>query len=406
MSECIVVGGVYRERCRLPEGTDDTWGSGGRAAAVIAGLGLKVVLYSAVDERNAPILESHAENFRFEVMETRVKRSPEFQYVHGLSAPMIWPAAIPETVRIEVRAKNALVFGMLEADCLVQAERVVYDPQNPIAPTPIHMESRATSLAYVLNGAEARGLTGIADPFRAAEEIVNRFGAEVVIVKQGPRGALVCEKGRTTRVPAYRTDAVWPIGSGDVFAAVFAARWAAQGFSAIEAAGQASKAAALYCNSRVLPILAKDLETTDGFPFRTLSTKEETLEKDHFDVYLAGPFFNTGQRWLLEESLGALRTMGLRVFSPLHEVGVGEAHEVAPHDLDGLRRSRVVFALIDGLDPGTMFELGYARSLQKPVVVLAESTPEEPLKMVRGTDCEVVSDFVSAIYRVVWALQE
>lgn len=102
----------------------------------------------------------------------------------------------------------------------------------------------------------------------------------------------------------------------------------------------------------------------------------------------------------------ALRAMGLRVFSPLHEVGLGQAHEVAPRDLDGLRSSRAVFALIDGLDPGTIFELGYARSLEKPVVVLAESASDESLKMVKGTDCEVVPDFVSAIYRVAWAAQE
>jgi nucleoside 2-deoxyribosyltransferase len=62
-------------------------------------------------------------------------------------------------------------------------------------------------------------------------------------------------------------------------------------------------------------------------------------------------------------------------------------------------------ALVDGLDPGTVFEIGFARSLGKPVVALAESTGEEPLKMISGSGCDVVSDFVTAMYRVAWNAQ-
>jgi hypothetical protein len=405
MNAFTVVGGVYRERCRLPIRTDDTWGSGARAAAVIAGLGLKVILHSPIDARNAPILASHAENFSFQTVATTVKTSPEFRYDHGLSTPAIWPLVEPNSIRLDVDAENVLVFGMLEARCRVRAKRVVYDPQNPTSPEPIQLEPGSRRLAYVLNGTEVRALTGIADTLRAAERIVKEFGAEVVVVKQGPRGAMVYENGQAEQVPAYRTDFVWPIGSGDVFAAVFAARWAGQGFSAVDASIHGSRAAALYCNSRVLPITSAELESTT-FPFRTLSIKDKPLRTGEFQVYLAGPFFNIGQRWLLEESLGALRAMGLKVFSPLHEVGLGDGHEVAHQDLNGLRSSHALFALADGLDAGTIFEVGYARSLGKPVVILAESTAEEPLKMMIGTSCEVVPDFVSAIYRSAWAALE
>jgi len=50
-----------------------------------------------------------------------------------------------------------------------------------------------------------------------------------------------------------------------------------------------------------------------------------------------------------------------------------------------------------------VFEAGYARAHQKPVVAFAQCTPEESLKMIAGTGCEVVDDFVTAIYRVAWA---
>jgi len=98
--------------------------------------------------------------------------------------------------------------------------------------------------------------------------------------------------------------------------------------------------------------------------------------------------------------------LGLKVFSPLHEVGIGDGEQVAPQDIDGLRRSRTVLALIDGLDAGTVFEVGFARSLQKPVVIFAQSTAEEPLKMMKGSGCQVVTDFVSALYRAAWTAQE
>jgi len=86
----------------------------------------------------------------------------------------------------------------------------------------------------------------------------------------------------------------------------------------------------------------------------------------------------------------------------LHDVGLGDGDDVAPKDIEGLKASRCVLALIDGLDTGTVFEVGYARSLAKPVIALAESTPLEALKMIAGTKCEIVSDFVTAIYRTAW----
>jgi Nucleoside 2-deoxyribosyltransferase/pfkB family carbohydrate kinase len=406
MNAISVVGGVYRERCRLPIRSDETWGSGGRAAAVIAGLGLKVVLHSPVDSRTAPILSRLAESFKFQTAAVSVDISPEFRYEHGLSVPIIWPSVTDEAVQFDVDAESVLIFGMLEAKCRVRARNIVYDPQNPTSPKPIQYESGSRRLAYVLNGAELYGLTGVDDPLNGAERIVREFGAEVVVVKQGTRGALVYENGKAERIPAYRTDSVWPIGSGDVFAAVFAARWAVQGLSAIEASSQASRAAALYCDSRVLPIASEEFDPTSAFPFATLSIKNKPLSEEEFHIYLAGPFFNIGQRWLLEESLLAFRGMGLRVFSPLHEIGMGEAHQVAAKDIDGLRRCRAVFALVDGIDAGTIFEVGYARSLGKPVVALAESTTEEPLKMMVGMSCDVVPDFVSAIYKAAWIALE
>ncbi|WP_236961022.1 nucleoside 2-deoxyribosyltransferase [Methylobacterium durans] len=124
-------------------------------------------------------------------------------------------------------------------------------------------------------------------------------------------------------------------------------------------------------------------------------------------IYLAGPFFDLAQRWLVEEALERLQALGAPVFSPLHEVGMGRpAQETATADLEGLDRCAAVLALLDGADPGTLFEVGYARAHGKPVVVLAERVEDLHLTMLAGSGCAVVRDLTSALYRTVWAAME
>ncbi|WP_253609900.1 MULTISPECIES: nucleoside 2-deoxyribosyltransferase [unclassified Bradyrhizobium] len=120
-------------------------------------------------------------------------------------------------------------------------------------------------------------------------------------------------------------------------------------------------------------------------------------------MYLAGPFFDLGQRWVVEEVYRALADLGARVFSPLHEVGTGQSPDaIAEADLEGLRGCSKVLALLDGADPGTIFEVGYARALGIPVVALAERLERENLTMIAGAGCEVTQDLASAIYHVIW----
>jgi hypothetical protein len=105
-----VVGGVYRERCRLPSNSDETWGSGGRAAAVIAGLGLDTTLHTAIDRQTEGLLASLAQTYGFETVAENVAVTRQFQYDHALSSPLIWPRISQETTHLAVEAENVLVF--------------------------------------------------------------------------------------------------------------------------------------------------------------------------------------------------------------------------------------------------------------------------------------------------------
>jgi nucleoside 2-deoxyribosyltransferase len=119
-------------------------------------------------------------------------------------------------------------------------------------------------------------------------------------------------------------------------------------------------------------------------------------------VYLAGPFFTLAQLWLVEQARADLTAMGLRVFSPYHDVGHGSAEDVVMLDLAGIDTADLVFAIGDGMDSGTVYEIGYARAKGKPVVMYAENESDENKKMMRGSGCVLHDDYVSAIYETLW----
>jgi hypothetical protein len=402
MSEGITIaGGFYREKCRFPF-SDEIWGSGGRAAAAIGALGLDVTLVTLADQETEPNLASIAEVIGFKYSAGRISQTVSFHYDHGLSVPIIWPP--PHTLnhmKLQASAECVLQFGMLDANVEVKAATAVYDPQEPVSPRHLQASCKPARLAYVLNESEARKLGASANAEDAARRIASDSKAQVVVVKRGARGVLVLEGDQFNSLPAFETKTVWPIGSGDVFAAVFAAQWGVLNFPAVNAAEKASCATAEYVENRVLPI---DLSVIEHKTSRKpIQPNRSTLGADEYEVYLAGPFFNMPELWLVDEAYRALRGFGLKVFSPYHQVGLGSGNDVAPKDIEALKKSRAVLAFIDGIDSGTIFEVGYARAHAKPVVALAQSTPEEALKMISGTGCEILSDFVSAIYRVAWA---
>jgi nucleoside 2-deoxyribosyltransferase len=94
------------------------------------------------------------------------------------------------------------------------------------------------------------------------------------------------------------------------------------------------------------------------------------------------------------------------VFSPYHDVGIGAAEDVVPQDIEALDECQAVLAIVDGADAGTLFEVGYARAKGIRVIAIAENESAEPLKMLRGTGCEVHSDLTTAVYRAAWAAME
>lgn len=398
MADLTVAGGVYREIVMWPT-SDEVFGSAGRAACSVSRMGVDVHLHGYADCILNEAMAGRALTYGFHWHPTSIERGVSFHYTHGLARPAIsdWSKDNPP---LDIKAERVLRYGMLEGSARINAEIAVYDPQNTAAPTWFHENgSTAGRLAVVLNEHEAATLLQQTLPGeKMISAVAEAEGAEVVVLKRGPRGALVFDSHRISVIPAFETRNVSKIGSGDQFAAQFARAWMIDDEDAAQAALQASKATAYYCECGDFPDRA-ELAVFEPTP---LLLGDRWLSGYRAKVYLAGPFFTLAQLWMIEEARRQLQFMGLDVISPYHDIGKGSADMVVPLDLAAIRECDFVYAIVDGLDAGTIYEIGYARSQARPVVVYAENETSEDLKMMAGSDCFVCRDFVSSIYRAAW----
>lgn len=89
-------------------------------------------------------------------------------------------------------------------------------------------------------------------------------------------------------------------------------------------------------------------------------------------IYLAGPLFTTAEKdFNLRLADEIKKRTGLPVFLPQSECGkFSRADDIFRACLDGINRSKLVVAILDGpdADSGTSFEAGYAYARGIPVI--------------------------------------
>lgn len=392
-----VVGGTYHEICFEPE-WNEIYGSGLRACLAINSINPNeyVEYWTVANEKTSEYLKtlehSHS-NLKIEIVKSTVL--VEFHYSHPLSSTSIFPRL--DTIMeqdISLTRDNILQYGMIDANVIVKGKKVVYDPQSPIKPNSFSSQkSTAEELIYVVNESEAYNLTNSRDLKVQLTFFFKTENALAVIIKKGPKGATLYTDESSISIPAYRTSFVWPIGSGDVFSAIFANSWFS-GSSIRSSAELASWSTAQYCNSNTFNFSSIS-STKDIIPF-----SGHNIYKNQ--VYLAGPFFSMSERWLINEIYIAFKSIGVKIFSPFHQVGIGMAKDVVSKDIEAINESMIIFAIVDGLDSGTLFEIGYAVSRKIPVVAFTQKESNSSLTMLEGTNCIIESDLSTAIYKTIW----
>lgn len=400
----IIAGGTYYEQCQFPP-ESDFFGSGLRAALATESLVSSNELHTCIGRGDREQLNTYADTFDFDVHTTEIPGTVTFDYLHNHSNPRLIPTEARSYNRdlSEISGDKVLRFGFIEGTAVVSGNRVVYDPQNP-DPAPFEANgSTAEELALVLNYEEAMELSGENEFESIFEQLhAGPAGADVVVIKRGARGALLSIGDQTKEIPVYQTESVWGIGSGDVFSAVFAAEWANNGESPVDAAEFASKATAYYCLNRQLGFSKEMVESQISDSNRIFVSPNAASPS----IYLAGPFFSVGELYTVEGVRSLLNGEGAKVFSPFHDIGRAaeyDRHEgVAQNDLDAIDEADLVFALLDHLDSGTQFELGYARKAGIPVVGYAANLDNLSKTMILGTGCEVYGDLSSAVFNAIW----
>lgn len=426
-----VIGGTYREVCLSPS-WGELWGSGFRAAVALLERVPSIQFFTYGNRDDKKHLNNYAkdpQNSQFSIHCTHRDYAVEWQYDHSASAPRLQyshcngkvpPKIVLGSNRTDEPREGVLLFSFIETSAFPEfsARQAVYDPQAGHRATRFSHEScKVEKLSIVLNLVEARAIAyecGVDNidkmgPKTLAQEILLHERAECVVVKNGIFGAHVATGAHSSKhIPAYKTDSYFGIGSGDIFSAVFSALWMEEGCEPFNAAETAAAATAWYCsNPRILPLPSG---------FESLASAFEPIDLDRIRkngapkqagvgmIYLAGPFFTLSQKWLINQALEQLNSMGLQVWSPSLESGIlhesstlEDVERVVEEDLAALRRCKSVFACVESMDPGTMFEIGYAHSLGIPVTVYAENMRNSDPTMLDGTRCAIFEDFASAV---------
>ncbi|WP_168187560.1 PfkB family carbohydrate kinase [Pedobacter sp. G11] len=396
MKTLDIIGGTYLEECVDPV-YRELYGSGLRAAIALSNYSTTINFHTAVGYDFKELLNYKSDLFGFKSHTIDVTETVHFIYEHPLCKPQ--PVNVPNAIRLVDlgHLSKVLYYGMIDTDIKVTAEMMVYDPQNQV---PFEQSGAiAKNLALILNKWEA--LSFLDHPEEDLEKVgkllMSKENVSVVVIKNGSDGAMLFEGNKVEKIPLYRTPQVWPIGSGDIFSAVFAFHWMILEQSAFESAIKASASVAQFCDTKQL-----QFDSTKTYPEQVIKSKQKK-------IYLAAPFFTTGERMFLNEVRYLLQQFGNEVFSPFHDVGTidGDATNVeistvVQSDLTGIDQSDLVLAIYSGTDPGTVFEVGYARAKGIPVVALCENVKEEDLFMLSGSGCEITQDLSSAIYKASW----
>ena len=98
-----------------------------------------------------------------------------------------------------------------------------------------------------------------------------------------------------------------------------------------------------------------------------------------YDIYLATGWFNETQKSKMDLILKELRDAGFNVFAPAEsEFNVKDnekldrkaAKDIYHSDIEGINNSKLVLAIYDECDSGTMMEVGYCIGINKDVVMI------------------------------------
>lgn len=397
-----IIGGTYEE-INLDITTYNILGSGLRSLSfILENSKQDVEFFTRGNEKVA----KHLSNYMgvYNNLHINISNSEHlltFKYYFALDNPSIYPN--PSTLKdipiLKASKGDFICFGMLDGDFEIDGNKVVYDPQTYLNPTKFSKRSNAKELIYVVNLSEAKSFANSSDMESILEFFFDEEKVKALIIKNGPHGAIIyLNKEEVYNIPAYKTDVVNKIGSGDIFTTAFAYYWFDYGELSIqECALYASKTTAIYCDNETYE--AYNIKASK-FNYNELETKKINEKQ----VYIASPIFSLSEIVLVDKIRDSLIDLGVKVFSPYHDVGYGNEKLIAEKDIRGIDESDIIFCVLDGLDSGTLIELGYAMSKGKEIIGYHRTVNSGDLLMLEMAKIKYFNELTTALYQTIWSL--
>ncbi len=126
-------------------------------------------------------------------------------------------------------------------------------------------------------------------------------------------------------------------------------------------------------------------------------------------IYVAAPFFLAEQIDIVEKIEKLLESIDLKYFSPRKEClfkksdAPEKAKKTFKANIDAIKKSNLIIAVIDDFDPGTVFEMGYAYGMKKDILAYSD-TPDRKINLMLGQSCIGFSngnkDLVNKLVRI------
>lgn len=220
---------------------------------------------------------------------------------------------------------------------------------------------------------------GCQSSFEGMKEHLRPYHARCLLLKENRGGAAAWfeEEQMCCEVPAYPVQTLHSVGVGDVFDAVFIS--GAFGDADGEAMKMASLCAAKYAETMSQRAFEESVHLILEFPeeFGRLEGVRLAWDKRaEASIYIAAPDFPDVDTAPIDDLCKALEYHNFRPRRPIMENGLvsadlsdSEKFEIYQRDLRLLDECAVLIAVLLNHDPGTMVEMGLAKSAGKRTVL-------------------------------------
>ncbi|XID91612.1 PfkB family carbohydrate kinase [Paenibacillaceae bacterium WGS1546] len=234
-------------------------------------------------------------------------------------------------------------------------------------------------------------------------EKLKTMGPRYIVIKRGHKGCILITDEKIVEVPAYKSNVVCTLGSGDAFGGALAATFIETGD--IEYSVQVGNCVA----ANFIESIAIETVIDRAGVEKDIYTREKFVvdEATPIKIYLAGPFFSDQEIHWVRHVGNKLESARFDVLSPSRENGViskdtsiEKRKDIFQSDIDLLNSCDIVVALLDHDDPGTCFEIGYAFAKGTPVYGLKTSHTDLN-NMIKFGCIEIIED-IEELIRVLY----